>query len=219
MILAGLLIGLGLVVVPAAGADPQTCPPTCDQIPNTAWPAGWSLPLNGVYHWPDLAALAVPAPGARFKSEELCATPRALGDPRDYAVAAKAVVTAPDAQWQLQAQILHWRGDTWRGGQLATMVFDDAVRALRSCQATAPQFSPSLTTAEPNRVAAVLSGPQIVHQYLLVDPNNSTVSELALWATPGANGLPAVPWAAVSDAKVLDALATPLCGAYLGSCG
>jgi hypothetical protein len=220
VILAGLLISWGIVIAPTAGAAPaQTCPPTCDQIPSAAWPAPWSIPLNATYHWPDLATVAVPAPGARFRFEELCAGPRPIGDPRDYAVTAKALVTAPEGQWQLQAQIVHWRGETWRGGQLATQVFDAAVAALRACQLTAPQYSPSVTTAMPNQMAAVISGPHIVHQYLVVNPANSTVSELALWAAPGAGSGPAVPWPVIADLKVLDAMAAPLCGAYLGSCG
>ena len=99
-------------------------------------------------------------------------------DPRAYAVAARAVAGQPDGQWQVQAQIVHWRGETWRGGQLASAAFDAAVAALRACQVTAPQFSPSITTAEPNRMAAVISGPVVVHQYLLVDPRSSTISEL-----------------------------------------
>ena len=222
MILVGLLICVGLLVTPAARADPQTCPPTCDQIPSTAWPSASSIPLNGVYRWPELAALAVPARGSRFRFEELCDGPRAFGDPRDFAVSAKVLVNHPQGHWQLQAQILHWRGETWRGGQLATSVFDAAVASLRNCPLTTPQYSALVTTGEPTRAAAVISGPQVVHQYLIVDPQNSTVSELALWMAPGpgqAPQAPLVPWPMVPDAQVFDAMAAPLCGAYVGSCG
>jgi hypothetical protein len=222
VILAGLLIGIGLIVTPTARADPQTCPPTCDQIPSTAWPSAVSLPLNGTYQWPELAPLAVPAPGSRFRFEELCAASDSPGDPRDFAVTARAAVSRPPGHWQLQAQILHWRGETWRGGQLATSVFDAAVASLRNCQVSAPQFSALLTTGEPTRMAAVISGPLVLHQYLIVDPQNSTVSELALWVAPGpgqTSPAPLVAWPKVADAKVFDAMAAPLCGAYLGSCG
>jgi hypothetical protein len=125
-------------------------------------------------------------------------------------------VTSSDGQWHLQAQVIHWRGDTWQGGQTAVAVFDSAVATLRKCQLTAPLTSPSLTTAEPDRVAAVLSAPDrsVLHQYLLADPRSSTVSELALWSAPS----PSVAWPAVSDDSVLDALAAPLCTAYLDSC-
>ena len=219
VILTGLLIGFGLVVAPTAAADPPTCPPTCDRIPAAAWPDPWSIPLNGTYRWPVLANVATAGQATRFRFEEFCNAPRPFGDPRDYAVSARAVVAQPVGQWQLQAQVLHWRGETWRGGQLAAQVFDTAVAALRNCQLGAPQYSPSITTDTPNRVAAVISGPQIVHQYLIADPDNSTLSELALWTTPGPTGVPQVPWPVIADEQVLDAMAAPLCAAYLGSCG
>lgn len=217
-VVLGMLVGSGSMLAPTASAVPDTCPPTCDQIPAAAWPDPRSIPLDVVYHWPALPGLAVAARAPRFRFEELCAGPPPLDDPRSYVVAAKAVVPAPDGQWQLQAQVLHWRGETWRGGQLAASVFDTAVAALRACQRTAPQFSPLITTDEPNRMAAVISAPGsglVAHQYLLADPASSTVSELVLWAVQPVQ----VPWLPVPDARVLDAMATPLCGAYLGSCG
>ena len=219
VMLAGLLLGVGTVAVPVAAADPQTCPPICDQIPDSAWPAPWTIPLNGRYRWPVLAAVARPVQDSGFKFEELCHTPRDPEDPRNYAVAAKAVVRQPEGQWQLQVQVLHWRGATWHGGELANQVFAAAVAALRNCQAGAPEFSPSITTAAVDRVAAVISGPQVVHQYLVVNPANSSISELVLWSAPGATGVPQVRWPMVPDERVLEAIDAPLCGAYLGSCG
>jgi hypothetical protein len=87
---------------------------------------------------------------------------------------------------------------------------------LRECQATAPLASPSITTSDPLQVAAVISvaGQKVIHQYLLAHPSSSTIVELAMWsAVP-----PLVRWAAVPDAQVFDAMAAPLCDAYLGSC-
>ena len=81
------------------------------------------------------------ATAPRFRFEELCASPPVAQDPRSYVVAEKAAVTNPDGQWQLQAQVLHWRGETWRGDQLAEDVFNTAVAALRSCQRTNPANS------------------------------------------------------------------------------
>ena len=63
-------------------------------------------------------------------------------------------------------------------------------------------------------MAAVISGPVILHEYLLADPVSSTVTELALWSTSP----PQTPYPTVIDAGVLDALGAPLCEAYLGSC-
>lgn len=215
VMLVGLLVWVSLIVPPTAHADPQTCPPTCDQIPTSAWPQAESIPLNGTYRWPNLAEIATPTDDRRFKFEQVCAGPRRFDDPRDFAVAARAVVNHPAGQWQLQAQVLHWRGETWRGGQLATQVYHAAVADLRACQQTAPQFSPTITADSAEGLVAVISGPQIVRQYLIADVHSSTVVELALWADQGVT----VPWPLVPDARVLEAMRTPLCAAYLGSCG
>jgi hypothetical protein len=209
--------GLALVTPAAASADPQDCPPICDRIPRSAWIAPTSIPLYDVYRWPELSTLSVTAVTPRFRFEEVCATPSmAADDPRTWAVAARASVTSVDRQWHLQAQVMHWRGETWRGGQLAGAVFDDAIASVRSCQLTAASTSPSTTTVEPTRMAAVVSAPDrsVLHQYLVVDPHNSTVTELALWSTTQ----PSVLWRPLPDATVLDALGAPLCTAYIGSC-
>src|ERR1700761_8854583 len=106
-----------------AVADPETCPPVCDKIPDTAWISSSAIPLNATYHWPAPAGSAVPLTGGatpRFRFEEVCATPAFPQDTRNSAVAGRASITNPQGQWQLQAQILHWRGDTARGGQSAS---------------------------------------------------------------------------------------------------
>lgn len=210
-----MLVGCGLAVAPPAAADPDTCPPNCDRVPDAAWIAPWAMPLNARYTWPRLAGVAVTASAPRFRFEELCGTPPVAQDPRAYAVAERASVVNPDGQWQLQATVIHWRGETWRGGQLVDDVYHRAVTALRSCQRTNPVASPSLTTDQPGRMAAVVSGPVILHQYLVASPTNSTVTELALWSTAP----PLTAWPTGSDETVLDALGAPLCTAYIGSCG
>ena len=100
------------------------------------------------------------------------------------------------------------------GKMLMAAFFAAATSALQSCQRTNPAASPSLTLAEPDRFAAAVSGPVILHEYLLADPVSSTLTELALWTDSPA----AAPWPAVADAGVLDSLGTPLCAAYIGSC-
>ena len=217
-ILAVVVATCGLAVGPSntAGAVPGVCPPICDGIPDSAWIAPTALPLYPVYRWPGLAGLAVTAHAPRFTFEEVCATPPTLGDARDYAVAAEATVTNPAGQWQLQVQIIHWRGDTAQGGPAASNVIELARTQLRDCQVSAPLASPSITTSDPQRLAAVISvaGQRVMHQYVLADPASSTVVGLAMWSTLP----PLVPWPAVPDAQVLDAMAGPLCDAYLGSC-
>jgi len=215
LVVGGVLVAV--VVVPAYG-EPQACPPVCDQIPDTAWIPQRAVPLNSVYSWPALAGLAVQVtgatPGPRFRFEELCATPAVPRDPRDSAVAARATVAHPNGQWQLQAQVLHWRGDTASGGAIAASVLNDAVAALRGCQQRAPLQSPSITTGEPTRLAAVISGPVVMHIYLVAHVASSTISEVTLWSS----GPPQVPWPAMADDPVLNSMTAPLCEAYIASC-
>ncbi len=221
VILAAMLavggFAVALIVVVPAHADPETCPPVCDQIPNSAWIPQHALPLDSVYNWPALAGSSVPLTGAgtaRFRFEDLCATPEAPQDARASAVAARVTITHPDGQWQLQAEVLHWRGDTARGGPTAAGVFSNAVAALRGCQQRAPAQSPSITSDEPNRMAAVVSGPVIMHTYLVAHVASSTVSELTLWS----QGPPQASWPAMADDPVLNSMIAPLCDAYIASC-
>lgn len=211
-----MVLALGcLTSAPSAAAEPTgTCPPACNRIPDSAWIAPTSIPLDARYDWPELAGLAVTSRTPRFRFEELCAGPSLAQDPRGYSVAERAVVTGPAGQWQLQVQIVHWRGETWWGGQLARDTMAAAVSALRACQQANPTASPSLTFADPDRVAAVVSGPVILHEYLLVDPVSSTVAELALWSTGPAQ----TPYPTVDDTAIFEALAAPLCTAYIDSC-
>jgi hypothetical protein len=215
---AAILAALGVFAPALAPAYPDTCPPNCDRIPATAWIDPTAIPLYSAYKWPGLATVSATASQPRFRFEEWCATPPVPGDPRDYAVASKAAVANPPGQWQLQVQVLHWRGETWRGGQNADAVLQSAAAALRFCQLTAPGTSPSLTTEEPGRLAAVISvaGPTstVVHEYLVSHPQSSTVVELTMWASAP----PAVAWPTVADHQVLDALVAPLCVAYIDSC-
>lgn len=220
MALTAALVASGVALAPPAAAEPAgTCPPACNRIPQSAWVSASVVPLDSVYGWPELAGLAVTSRPARFRFEELCATPIGSADPgstdpRGYAVAERATVSNPRGQWQLQAQVVHWRGETWRGGELAQATVSAAAAALRNCQAGNPDASASLLVDQPDRFAAVVSGPVVLHQYLLADPVNSTVTELALWSEAPVH----TPWPALTDTAVLEAMGAPLCTAYLGSC-
>jgi hypothetical protein len=208
----------GLLGQPIARADPETCPPNCDRIPATAWVDPSAIPLAAKYAWPNLASIAVGLQRPRFRFEEVCASPPTAVDPRDFSVASKATVANPPGQWQLQVQVLHWRGESWYGGQLADEVVRSATTALRACQVTAPQASPSITTGEPGKLASVISvggtAPTILHQYLASHPQSGTVVELAMWAPSP----PVEDWPVIPDAQVFDALVAPLCAAYIASC-
>ncbi len=217
MVVVGGLAFAFIVVVPAH-AEPQACPPVCDQVPDSAWIPRRAIPLDAVYGWPALANVAVQVtgatPGPRFRFEELCSAPPVPRDPRDSAVVARATVAHPDGQWELQAQILHWRGDTANGGAIAASVFSNAVATLRTCQQRAPLQSPSITSDDTTRMAGVISGPVVMHTYLIAHPASSTISELTLWSS----GPPQVPWPAMADDSVLNAMTAPLCDAYIASC-
>lgn len=198
---------------PSAWSEPSAdCPPLCDRIPDSAWVPASQLPLAREYRWPGLAGLAVTAVAPRFRLEEECGSPLVPGDPRGYAVAARSEVARPAGHWQLRVQVLHWRGETWQGGQTALAVVQGAAEALRACQGAGT----AITTDRPGRLAAAVNfgNTKVLHQYLLADPGNSTVVELALWSSTPSQ----VPWSAPSDREVLDALADPLCTAYIGSC-
>jgi hypothetical protein len=220
LLLSVALATCGLACAPSTGwpasAVPGECPPICDAIPDTAWVDPALIPLYPVYRWPGLAGLSVTAPSPRFGFEALCATPSIANDPRAYAVAARSVVLHPQGQWNLLVQVVHWRGDTATGGATALVTLETARARLRDCQLGAPQTSPSITTNDPQRIGAVIgaAGVQVMHEYLLADPNSSTIVELAMWSSLP----PQVDWPAVADAQVLDALAAPLCSAYIRSC-
>ncbi|TDK86202.1 ATPase [Mycobacterium paragordonae] len=216
MMVAGSF-AIALVAATPVQSEPETCPPVCDQIPGSAWIGQRSIPLHAVYKWPALAGIDTAVTGGatpQFKFEQVCNTMTFPQDSRNSAVAARATVAGQEGQWQLYAQIVHWRGDTARGGALAASVFGTAVAALRGCQLGAPAQSPSVTDDEPTRMAAVISGPVIMHTYLVAHVASSTISELTLWAA----GTPQVDWPVLSDAAVLDALVAPLCEAYIASC-
>jgi hypothetical protein len=220
LLLAVALATCGLAVAPStswpARAVPGECPPICDAIPDLAWVDPTAIPLYPVYRWPGLAGLSVTTPSPRFGFEAMCGSPLLANDPRAYAVAARSVVLHQEGQWNLLVQVVHWRGDNATGGATAVTTLETARSRLRDCQSTAAQTSPSVTTNDPQRIGAVISdaGHQVMHEYLLADPNSSTIVELAMWsALP-----PQVDWPAVADAQILDAMAAPLCNAYIRSC-
>ena len=220
LLLAVALATCGLAFAPSTGwparAVPGECPPICDAIPDSAWIATTSIPLYPVYRWPGLAGLSVTAPSPRFGFEALCGSPPVADDPRAYAVAARSVVLQPQDQWNLLVQVVHWRGGTATGGPTALSTLETARSRLHDCQSTSATASPSITTNEPQAVGAVISdaGHQVMHEYLLADPDSSTIVELALWSSLP----PQVDWPAVADTQVFDAMAAPLCSAYIRSC-
>jgi serine/threonine protein kinase len=201
------------------------CPPACTHIPDSAWIAPPAIPLSDRYPRPPLGPLSEHVSNPRFRIDELCAAGPVADDERNGAIASRLILPEPPDQWQLQVQILHWRGDPWIGGQRASAVVDSATSLLRNtCSSTAPGVSVS-RIAEQNvpghpgqSLSAVLTvrgtAPLVAHEYLVSDLRNSTVVELAMWSTSP----PAVAWPTINDDQVLADMVAPLCTAYVNSC-
>lgn len=202
------------------------CPPACTQIPDSAWIDPSTIPLYASYRWAPLAPLSEPVSGTKFLADELCAAGPQDSDERAGAITARIILPNPPGQWQLQVQILHWRGDPWIAGQRASAVMDAAVSLLRDkCSFAAPGVSVT-RIAEQNvpggnpgqsltaTITEAGSSSRVAHIYLISDLRNSTVVELALSsASP-----PVVEWPHVNDDQLLAAMVTPLCTAYVNSC-
>ena len=123
----------------------------------------------------------------------------------------------PAGQWNLLVQMIHWRGDTATGGPTALDTLETGQVAAARLPIDGRAASPSITTSDAQRrIAAVISdaGHQVMHEYLLADPASSTSSN----SPCGRRCRRRCDWPAVADAQVLDAMAAPLCDAYLGSC-
>lgn len=202
------------------------CPPACTQIPDTAWIAATSIPLYDKYSWPPLGPLSEPVSEPRFESDELCAAGPSADDERDNAIAAHIVLPQPPGQWQLQVQIVHWRGDPWIAGQQASAVMDAATSLLRDkCSYNSPGVSVSrfatqnLPGGHPGQsVSAVITEtgdtPLVAHEYLVSDLRNNTVVEVAMWSISP----PKLDWPPIGDDQLLADMVAPLCTAYVNSC-
>ena len=222
MMLAAILAAWGLAIAPGAVgpayALPMDCPPNCDRIPNSAWIDPTALPLYSTYRWPGLAGIAVTATNPRFRFEEACASPPVPDDPRGFAVAARAAVPQPDGQWQLQVQVMHWRGETWRGGQLACGgLRQGGGRAARlpvdlsADIAVAHHRRPRPGGRGGQRGAARSGGAARISAGQPAQQHRRRGGAVG-------NDPPRVDWPAVPDAQVLDAMNAPLCTAYIDSC-
>ena len=138
------------------------------------------MPLYNDYSWAALAPLSEPVSSPRFEADDLCAAGPAADDERASALAARTILPNLPGQWQLQVQILHWRGDPWIAGQRASAVMDSATSMVRNnCSSTAPEVSVS-RVAEQNvpghpgqSLTAVITEigntPRIAHEYLVSD--------------------------------------------------
>jgi hypothetical protein len=212
---------------PNPNRPPQgNCPPACTQIPDAAWIDPAATPLYDDYRWAPLAPLSEPVSKPRFKADELCAAGPQTSDERDGSLAARIILPNPPGQWQLQVQILHWRGDPWIAGQRASAVMDAATSLLRNnCSFNSPGVSvtriaeQNLPGGNPGQsltatITEIGTSPQVAHVYLISDLRNSTVVELAMSSTSP----PAVDWPTINDDQLLAAMVAPLCTAYVNSC-
>ena len=120
MMLAAVLATCGLAIAPRSRrlVGPRGLPAVLRPDPGFGLDRPDVHPLYSTYRWPGLAGFAVTAPTRASSSRRLRTHPLPT-TPVAYAVAARAVVPKPDGQWQLQVQVMHWRGETWRGGRHA----------------------------------------------------------------------------------------------------
>jgi len=147
-------------------------------------------------------------------------------DERDGALAARIILPNRSGQWQLQVQILHWRGDPWIAGQRASAVMDAATTLLRdNCAINSPGVSvtriaeQNLSGGNPGQslgatITELGTSPTVAHVYLISDLRNSTVVEVAVWSTSP----PALDWPTINDDQLLADMVAPLCTAYVNSC-
>ncbi len=121
--------------------------------------------------------------------------PRGPGDPRVYAVAgarhgapAGRPVAAAGPGHALARGHRHRRA--WTRGRCSRW----AASPCRGASSRRPATSPSITTDEPDRLAAVVSddASRVMHNYLLADPASSTLVELATVDHPAVAGALAV---------------------------
>ena len=217
---AAMAAAFSLLGQPIAHADPDTCPPNCDRIPATAWIDPAAIPLAAKYHWPDLAGIAVPR----------CTTAVPLrGGVRD---ARGCPTTRGLMRWRPRppspirpasgsCRFRCCTGAASRGTAGSSPTRSSALGDRPRCgrvRCTAPQASPSLTTDEPGRLAAVLSvagdAPTVLHQYLVAHPQSGTVVELAMWASSP----PAEDWPVVLDYPAARRAGGAAVRAYIASC-
>lgn len=200
------------------------CPPACTKIPDSAWISPSQIPLYDQYSWPSLAPLTEAVSDPRLTTDEMCAGPPMADDIRPGMLASRIMLPNPPGQWQLQVQILHWRGDPWIAGQRASAVMDSAASLLRRCSSAIHGVSVS-RIAEQNvpghpgqSLTAVItvngSTPEIAYEYLVSDLRSSTVVEITMWSTSPS----AVEWSPVQDDQLLADMVAPLCTAYVNSC-
>jgi hypothetical protein len=205
------LVACGLVVAPPL-PPPRDVPPACDRIPEAAWIPPWGIPLNSHYAWPRLPGVAVTAVAPRFRFEELCASPPVLLDPRSWAVAERALVVNPEGQWQLQAQVLHWRV---RRGVAVNWPRRCSTPRPGRCGLVGPRDG--LALGDDGRARPDGGGDRWPGDPAPV-PGRQPREQHDHRAGDVVDGAPADSLAGVDDTAVLDAMGAPLCAAYIGSC-
>jgi hypothetical protein len=187
-------------------------------IPAAAWIGANALPLNDSEHWPDLASISQPLTDGPFEIQSRC---HVAPDTRltKGAQIERARIEQGGNAWSLQQQVVHYPGDPWRMGQLASALFNSMVETVMNCESSAPGALVGVTTAESHcenvrpcsQFAATIDIPLnqvIAHVYL--SSVGSSVTELSLWSSR----TPSRPWSAPSDADILAAMNRQLCMAW-----
>jgi len=222
LVLATMLIASGLAVTcvssGTAHADQDTCPPVCDRIPDTAWISPAGIPLNfdvplavagrasGADHWHDDAS--VPVRGGVCDSRVPARHPQLLRSPAERPSATPQASGSCRPKSCTGAETPHTAARTRR--RCSTT----AAAALRGCQLGAAAESPSVTT---RRAQSTGRGDQRTgdHPHLSCRTPGKQHDQRTDAVVRGAS---AAALADNSDAQVLDAMTSPVCAAYIGSC-
>ena len=206
---------------PASGAaDPAA---TASGLPGSVWVSPAQIPLDSSYHWQSPSGLAQGG-NLVFQFEDLCETsiPASVGALDGQFTTATATMTgnassSGNNDWVAKETITHDPSVDSGSDQVAFGAFTDLVASLKTC-AQSQGVHMTVTTDSGENFAATATIPTstgatlTVHDYVTVP--DGTLVELALWAAPYAGNSVSVPWAKVSDASVLSAISSPVCGTY-----
>ena len=223
LMLAAILAACGLAVAPSmigpAQAVPTDCPPNCDRIPNSAWidadrhSAVFDLPLarpgRSLRHG-EQPALPIRG-GLRHAAGPRRSAPVRGRRARRRRAAGRAVAAAGTGialAWGDLARRPARGGGVRQGSRLPARLSAD----FSADFALAHHRQPQPDGRRHQRGASRSAGPARIP-----DCSTRATAPSSRWRC-GRRSPPRVEWPPVPDAEVLDALAAPLCRAYIDSC-
>ena len=150
MVLASsVMVAFCTALAPPAAAEPAgTCPPALQPHPGDRVDHPEAILLDSVYPGRNSPGWRSPPVRRGSGSRSYAAPLRSPATPRLCGRRTRGGVE-PGRPVAAAGQVVHWRGDTWLGGELAQGTFQAAVAALRACQSTNPTASPRWSSTRP----------------------------------------------------------------------